>query len=349
MQLFYNGLKERVKDELYKEDRPESIDAYMDKAIRIDDRQFQREQEKKGRTSAFVPLRSSNNSNNTKKKRTWGTHISGTTHSGPMEIDAAQTSQGKRDLLQVTCFNCGKKGHMKRDCRAPKQLKWKKAEATAVEGTRVIEIASAEYGQDNLEDAIDRAMDYDPVTSGDMSEGPDHSDPQQEGQEEGSHRAPTWEEIGRIAPIDRRLLTAVHVMNTFSGNQDIQAFVNPYQHSAPNNDATGHWTDPLEEYYRKSKENEKWDGFWKKRAVVIEGKSTKTWDESPREAEAYQPIERDTAQMHPLHFAHYRMPWFQCVTDGCHEHYGKNQDNRFWPTRRLDKQGEPKPVTCTYS
>ncbi|WPJ67039.1 hypothetical protein SMAC4_14114 [Sordaria macrospora] len=182
-----------------------------------------------------------------------------------------------------------------------------------------------------------------------MSEGPDHSDPQQEGQEEGSHRAPTWEEIGRIAPIDRRLLTAVHVMNTFSGNQDIQAFVNPYQRSAPNNDATGHWTDPLEEYYRKSKENEKWDGFWKKRAVVIEGKSTKTWDESPREAEAYQPIERDTAQMHPLHFAHYRMPWFQCVTDGCHEHYGKNQDNRFWPTRRLDKQGEPKPVTCTYS
>ncbi|KAK1777265.1 hypothetical protein QBC45DRAFT_301017, partial [Copromyces sp. CBS 386.78] len=38
IQLFYNGLKDRIKDDLYKEDRPKSIDAYMDQAIRIDDR-----------------------------------------------------------------------------------------------------------------------------------------------------------------------------------------------------------------------------------------------------------------------------------------------------------------------
>lgn len=38
MQLFYNGLKEEVKDELYKEERPDTIDKYIAIAIRIDDR-----------------------------------------------------------------------------------------------------------------------------------------------------------------------------------------------------------------------------------------------------------------------------------------------------------------------
>ena len=40
MQLFYDGLKEEVKDELYKVDRPETLDDYIAMAIRIDDRQF---------------------------------------------------------------------------------------------------------------------------------------------------------------------------------------------------------------------------------------------------------------------------------------------------------------------
>ncbi|KAK4173488.1 hypothetical protein QBC36DRAFT_313833 [Triangularia setosa] len=47
IQLFYNGLKDEVKDELYREERPDTIDKYIAIAIRIDDRQFQRRMEKR--------------------------------------------------------------------------------------------------------------------------------------------------------------------------------------------------------------------------------------------------------------------------------------------------------------
>ena len=44
IQLFYNGLKEEVKDMLYDKDRPDTLDVYIAIAIRIDDRQYLRKQ-----------------------------------------------------------------------------------------------------------------------------------------------------------------------------------------------------------------------------------------------------------------------------------------------------------------
>ena len=38
MQLFYDGLKDEVKDVLYEKDRPDTLDEYIAIAIRIDDR-----------------------------------------------------------------------------------------------------------------------------------------------------------------------------------------------------------------------------------------------------------------------------------------------------------------------
>ena len=40
IQTFYEGLKEEVKDELYKVDRLDSLDEYIAITIRIDDRQY---------------------------------------------------------------------------------------------------------------------------------------------------------------------------------------------------------------------------------------------------------------------------------------------------------------------
>ncbi|KAG7293497.1 hypothetical protein NEMBOFW57_003549 [Staphylotrichum longicolle] len=52
IQLFYKGLKDEVKDELYKIDRPDTLNEYIAIAIRIDDRQYLHKQQRKGRTRA---------------------------------------------------------------------------------------------------------------------------------------------------------------------------------------------------------------------------------------------------------------------------------------------------------
>lgn len=47
MAAFYQGLKDEGKDELYKEVRPDDLATYIAKAVRIDDRQYERCQKKK--------------------------------------------------------------------------------------------------------------------------------------------------------------------------------------------------------------------------------------------------------------------------------------------------------------
>ena len=42
--LFYDDLKEDVKDELYQKDQPDTLDEYIAIAIRIDERQYARRQ-----------------------------------------------------------------------------------------------------------------------------------------------------------------------------------------------------------------------------------------------------------------------------------------------------------------
>ena len=45
---FYRGLKDEVKDELYKMDRPATLAQYIAMAVKIDNRQYERRREKKG-------------------------------------------------------------------------------------------------------------------------------------------------------------------------------------------------------------------------------------------------------------------------------------------------------------
>jgi hypothetical protein len=127
MAAYYAGLKDDVKDELVKMDRPKQFDSYVAAAIKIDNRQYERRMERRGqnpvrinqtykantgqrRGNAFVPSRPRNIA------------YAHTTNPGPMELGNLQKGP-KKDLKDVKCYNCDKNGHYARDCRQAKRLK----------------------------------------------------------------------------------------------------------------------------------------------------------------------------------------------------------------------------------
>lgn len=117
MEIFYQGLKEEVKDELYKADRPDTLTEYITMAVKIDERQYERRREKAenqrgGRGNNYNPYYPKNQDNRKNKNRV---NTSYGTRAGPMELGAAQ-----RDYSKVKCWNCGKMGHFENKCQSPK-------------------------------------------------------------------------------------------------------------------------------------------------------------------------------------------------------------------------------------
>ncbi|XDG04636.1 hypothetical protein ABKA04_004251 [Annulohypoxylon sp. FPYF3050] len=143
---FYHGLKERVKDEIYKMERPAQFDDYVEMAILIDNRQYEHEQEKRhGTTSTYASKRKG-----TGKKRLSTAYGS---HAGPMELDATKIT--KKDKSKVKCYNCEKLGHYKSECKSPKReykrggIPEPKRQANATQSDKTANAVSTHSGLDS--------------------------------------------------------------------------------------------------------------------------------------------------------------------------------------------------------
>lgn len=131
---FYQGLKSEVKDEVSKLDRPEDFLEYVELAIKLDNRIYERRQEKQGGQRVFV---TSTRQANTGRKyqhpqptyhrnnggwqqprhmapQTYSTAYG--THSGPMDLSATQHKKPRKDPKSGKCFKCDKTGHIARNC-----------------------------------------------------------------------------------------------------------------------------------------------------------------------------------------------------------------------------------------
>ncbi|RYP26911.1 hypothetical protein DL767_007878 [Monosporascus sp. MG133] len=101
---FYDGLKEQVKDEMFRVPKTGPFKEYTDKAIISDRRTFDRYLKRRGTGRRNGDKRSSSN-----KK----------TKDRSQKEASVALAESKKDKSKVECFNCGKKGHFKSECHFP--------------------------------------------------------------------------------------------------------------------------------------------------------------------------------------------------------------------------------------
>jgi Domain of unknown function (DUF4939) len=110
---FYKGLKDSIKDEMARTERPDELDKMIDLAITIDDRLYERQLEKRGGGTANFGGYRTGGTKPQKSQPYYGPM--------PMELDAAQRQHQRpkpskqemdRRRTNKLCFTCGLPGHM---------------------------------------------------------------------------------------------------------------------------------------------------------------------------------------------------------------------------------------------
>ena len=134
-EVFYTGLKEHVKDEISRIERPDELSEMTETAIRIDNRIYERQMERnRGRSTSFQP-RYKANSGKTKKPYP-GMYpremdLDATQHrshprtkNGKFKPRQGKLTQAQRDERKKNdqCMYCGKPGHYAKECKAKQQL-----------------------------------------------------------------------------------------------------------------------------------------------------------------------------------------------------------------------------------
>jgi len=112
-------------------DQPETLVEYIKMVVWIDNRLYERRQQKRqektgaGKQTTIYGKES--------KKMTSRSTATGT-HAGPMDIDAAQKAK-----TELVCYHCGQKGHNRKTRKAPKNP-WKQAPKN---GSAIVEAEEA--------------------------------------------------------------------------------------------------------------------------------------------------------------------------------------------------------------
>lgn len=121
---FYDALNDRVKDRIIELERPRTLEEYIELAIKIDDRQVQRLNEKNHSSTlkSTPPKKTQSTNNSSQSPTTPGFRYATSNDSGPvpMQLDAGQqklTEEEKnRRRSQGLCLYCGQSGHIARVC-----------------------------------------------------------------------------------------------------------------------------------------------------------------------------------------------------------------------------------------
>jgi Retrotransposon gag protein/Zinc knuckle len=127
---FYNGLKDSVKDEISRMDRPEDLAEMIETAVRIDNRIYERQMERTRGRTAFQPRYKANSS---KSKNPYpGLYpremdLDATQHKGPKKTfkprkGGLSKAQRKERMQKNLCLYCGKPGHRAKECPNKQQL-----------------------------------------------------------------------------------------------------------------------------------------------------------------------------------------------------------------------------------